>query len=258
MLSDAKRIVIKVGTTTLTYENGKLNIGLIEKLVRVLSDIKNSGKDVILVSSGAIAVGVSKLRLTERPKDLPGKQAAAAVGQCALMHLYDTLFSEYGYHVSQVLLTRDSVEQKRKDYIVNTFEKLLSLGSIPIVNENDTVSVEEIEFGDNDALSAIVAEITQADLLIILSDIDGLYDKDPKTNAGAQLIHEVNEIDGSMWQGAGPSRSTHGTGGMTTKLAAAKAMLENGKIAAIINGNNPKNILAVLNNKPCGTVFIKK
>ena len=255
-LSEYKKIVVKVGTSTLTYENGKMNLKRIEQLVRVLSDLKNSGRDVVLVSSGAISVGVSKMGLAERPGDIPGKQAAAAVGQCALMHLYDNLFLEHGHHVGQVLLTRDAVEHGRKDFIVNTFNRLLSMGAIPVVNENDTLAIEEIEFGDNDSLSAVVAALIGADILIILSDIDGLYDSDPKVNPNAKLIKKVTSADTEICAAAGPSRSTHGTGGMVTKLSAARMMMEKGITTAIVNGENSSNISDILEGKSCGTLFL--
>lgn len=197
--SKARRVVVKVGSSTLTHESGLLNIRRVEQLVKVLADIENSGRQVVLVSSGAMAVGVGKLGLHEKPADMPGKQAVAAIGQCELMYIYDKHFSEYNHVTSQVLLTRDVVDDPmRKRNVQNTFERLLGLGTIPIVNENDTVCTEEIEhaatFGDNDTLSATVAELAGADLLVILSDIDGLYDGDPRENPGAKLLHEVDEI----------------------------------------------------------------
>ena len=223
ILKQAKRIVVKVGTSTLTYETGKTNIRRMAKLVSVLSDLLNSGMEVVLVTSGAIGVGVGKLGLRERPDDTPGPQAAATVGQCELMFMYDKLFGEYGHTVGQLLITRGDIENDcRKTNLVNTFEKLFAYGAIPIVNENDSVAVEEIVFGDNDSLSAIVARLVHADALIILSDIDGLYDSDPHKDADARLIPVVDEIDGRIRALAGGSGTQRGTGGMVTKLHAAE------------------------------------
>lgn len=256
---DAKKIVVKVGTSTLTYPTGRLNIRRLEILVKVLSDLKNSGKDIVLVSSGAIGVGAGKLGLKERPKDIPSKQAAAAVGQCELMYLYDKLFEEYGHVVAQVLLNRDAVDDhNRKRHIINTFEKLLSFGSIPIVNENDTVSTEEIEFGDNDTLSAIVAQLVKAELLVVLSDIDGLYDSDPHDNPGARLISRVDEITGEITSMGGEAVSGQGTGGMATKLSAAKLAIDNGVDMVIMNGKNPKNLYRLFDGEEIGTYFASK
>lgn len=256
---DKKRIVFKVGTSTLTYENGHLNIRRIELLCKVLCDLKNQGKEIILVSSGAIGVGVGKLGLKQKPHDIPTKQAAAAVGQSELMYLYDKQFSEYGHIASQVLLTRDIIEDRdRKINVCNTMNRLLELGSIPIVNENDTVSVEEIEFGDNDTLSAIVATLVNADALIILSDIDGLYDSDPKTNKNAKLIEEVTEIDDKIMSIAGGSGSNRGTGGMITKLEAAKITMNNGIDMVIINGERPYKLYDIFDGISIGTRFISK
>lgn len=216
--SKARRVVVKVGSSTLTHESGLLNIRRVEQLVKVLADIENSGRQVVLVSSGAMAVGVGKLGLHEKPADMPGKQAVAAIGQCELMYIYDKHFSEYNHVTSQVLLTRDVVDDPmRKRNVQNTFERLLGLGTIPIVNENDTVCTEEIEhaatFGDNDTLSATVAELAGADLLVILSDIDGLYDGDPRENPGAKLLHEVDEITPEIEACAAGAGSARGTGG---------------------------------------------
>lgn len=256
-LKDVKRIVFKVGTSTLTHENGKLNILRVEKLARVLCDLRNAGKDIVLVSSGAVAVGVAKVGEKERPKALPHKQALAAVGQSELMYLYDKLFSEYNNTVAQVLLTVDVMEHSlRKQNAQNTFETLMELGVIPIVNENDTVSTEELEFGDNDTLSAMVADLIDADLLIILSDIDGLYDKDPKSNSDAQLIHIVERIDDNIRECAGGAGSRRGTGGMVTKLRAGEIAAKSGIDMVIINGENPYDIYKVLNDEPVGTKFL--
>ena len=243
-IQDAKRVVIKIGTSTLAYATGRINIRRFELLCKVLADLKNSGKEIILVSSGAIGVGVSKLGLPERPRDVPGKQAAAAVGQCELMYLYD-------------LLTRDAFEDpRRRQNMKNTFDRLLSLGTIPIVNENDTVATEELEFGDNDTLSAQVAELTEADALVILSDIDGLYDSDPNKNPDAKLIAQVDRIDEHIESIAGGSVSGLGTGGMTTKIHAAKITSAAGIIMAIINGSDPKLLYDLFDGMSVGTLFL--
>lgn len=255
-IKNSKKIVIKVGTTTLTHENGKLNLRRIEKLTRVLSNLKNQGKDVILVSSGAVGVGVSKLGLTERPRDTIGKQAAAAVGQCELMNIYGRLFSEYGYTVAQVLLTKDIVDHaKREENAKNALTKLEEMGVIPIINENDTVSVEEIEFGDNDTLSAIVATITNADTLVLLSDIDGLYDCDPHTNDDAMLIRMVNEVDDKIKAMAGGSAGVFGTGGMQTKIHAAEIATAKGTHMIVTNGERPDILYDIFDGKIEGTIF---
>ncbi len=257
--SDANRIVFKVGTSTLTHDNGKVNIRRVEALARVLSDLHNAGKDIVLVSSGAISVGVAKSGRTERPKAVPHRQAMAAIGQCELMYLYDKLFSEYNNMVAQVLITADVVEHPlRKQNAQNTMETILELGAIPIVNENDTVSTEEIEFGDNDTLSALVAELIGADLLVILSDIDGLYDADPHKNADAKLIAQVEKIDESIEALAGGAGSKHGTGGMATKISAAKIATAAGIGMVIINGNAPEKIYDLLEGEQIGTYFCAK
>ncbi len=258
-IKNSKKIVVKVGTTTLTYDNGKLNLRRIEKLTRVLSNLKNQGKDVILVSSGAVGVGVSKLGLSERPRDTIGKQAAAAVGQCELMNIYGRLFSEYGYTVAQVLLTKDIVDHaKREENAKNALTKLEEMGVIPIINENDTVSVEEIEFGDNDTLSAIVATITDADTLVLLSDIDGLYDSDPHTNEDAKLIRIVNEVDDNIKKMAGGSAGSFGTGGMQTKVHAAEIATEKGIHMIVTNGERPDILYDIFDGKIEGTIFAGK
>ncbi len=253
------RIVIKVGTSTLTHATGRLNIRRTEELVKVLSDIKNSGKELILVSSGAIAVGAGKLSMYSRPADLPGKQACAAVGQCELMHIYDQLFARYNHIVAQVLLTRDAVEDAgRRMHAENTFERLLSLGIIPIVNENDTVSVDEINFGDNDALSATVAQLVHADQLVILSDIEGLYDMDPKEHPEARLISRVERITPEILRLAGGKGSEFGTGGMITKLHAAQTAFASGFTMRILSGSDPNILYDCMEGKPVGTLFAPK
>ncbi len=256
-ISDRKRIVVKVGTSTLTYSTGMLNIRRIELLVKILSDLKNCGKEIILVTSGAIGVGCGKLGLKTRPTDTPTKQAIAAIGQCELMYFYDKQFSFYNHTVAQVLMTKDIIEDRvRRINCENTLSKLLNIGVIPVINENDTVSVEEIEFGDNDTLSAIVADLVDADLLVILSDIDGLYDKDPHKNTNAKLISKVEKIDESIISLAEDSSSEHGTGGMITKIHAAQIANENGIDMVIMNGKDPNVFYDLFENKPVGTIFL--
>lgn len=255
-LNSIKRMVVKVGTSTLTYENGKLNLGRIDKLARTIADIKNRGTEVVLVSSGAIGVGVGKLGLKERPTLTREKQAAAAVGQCELMYLYDKMFSEYGYKTGQVLLTRDVIDiPERKENVTNTFNTLLDMHVVPVVNENDAVSVDEIVIGDNDTLSAVVSIITGADLLVILTDIDGLYDKDPRKNSDAIRISEVGEITESIREISGGAGTTRGTGGMYTKVLAAERALEHGIATVVCNGDNPTILYDIIEGKDVGTLF---
>lgn len=256
---EAKKIVVKVGTSTLTYDTGLIHIRRVELLVKVLSDLKNSGRQVIFVTSGAIGVGAGKLGLRQKPADTRTKQAAAAVGQSELMYLYDDLFAKYNHTAAQVLLTKDVIEESsRCQNAVNTFEKLLELGAVPIVNENDAVSVEEIEFGDNDSLSAIVAQLVHADALVMITDTDGLYDRDPK-EPGAQLIPVVERIDDSVRALACGSGSNRGTGGMITKIQAAEIAVNAGVTTAIINGQNPYNLYKLFDGEPIGTRFeVKK
>ncbi len=264
MTTNEKRIVVKVGTSTLTHENGSVNIKEIDLLCRILSDLRNSGYEVVLVSSGAISVGVSKMRLSERPKEMRMKQAAASVGQCELMHLYDKLFGEYGNMVGQILLTEEDIESDyRRNNLKNTFSALLENGIIPIVNENDSVSHHQIEsdkkvFGDNDTLSAIVAHLCSASKLIILSDIEGLYDANPKINPDAKLIHRVDRIDEKITALAGGAGSNRGTGGMATKLEAAKYVTDRGIDMYVTLGSKPENIYSVLDGKDVGTHFVKQ
>lgn len=259
MKKQIKRLVVKVGTSTLTYATGNINFRRLSRLVEVLSDISNSGIQVVLVSSGAIAVGVGKLGLPERPADVPGRQAAAAVGQSELMFLYDKLFSEYSKITSQMLLTGSDMEDpERRGHLVNTFEKLLAFGSLPIVNENDSVSVEEIIHGDNDCLSAEVAALIGADALVILTDIDGLYDGNPKKNPDARRISVVEEITPEIEAMAGGAGSARGTGGMTTKLNAAKIATAHGVDTYVINGTPCDNLYALLEGRDIGTLFCAK
>ncbi|MDY6011641.1 glutamate 5-kinase [Clostridium sp.] len=261
-IKDANRIVIKVGTSTLTYENGNINLTRIERLTRIISDLMNSGKEIVLVTSGAIGVGSSKLKLKVKPQTIREKQAVASIGQCELMHIYSKFFGEYSHTVGQVLLTRDVIEDDHvRNNVCNTFNTLLEMGVVPIVNENDTVSIDEIEnivrFGDNDNLSAIVSKLCNADLLIILSDIDGFYDKDPRNNEDAKLLNEVHEITKELEKAAGGAGTNFGTGGMITKLTAAKTATNSGIDMVLANGEEPKIILDILNGKEIGTLFLK-
>lgn len=256
MLKDVKRMVVKVGTSSLTYETGKLNIRRIRKLAEVISDMANSGVQVTLVSSGAIGVGASKLGLKTRPSDTPGRQAAATIGQCELMFMYDKVFSEYGHTVGQLLITRTDMENaERRKNLMNCFEKLFDFGAIPIINENDSVAVEEIVYGDNDNLSAQVAKLIGADALLILSDIDGFFSANPAEDENAVLIPVVERIDETMLHMAGPSKSHLGTGGMATKLGAAKLATEAGIDTVIMNGSNPEDIYRLLDGRQIGTHF---
>lgn len=255
-----KRIVIKVGTSTLTYPSGKLNLRCIEHLVRIISDLHNCGFEPVLVSSGAIGVGANKLGLRERPRTTRMKQAAAAVGQCELMHIYDKMFLEYGVTVAQILLTRSDVNNEvKRQNIHNTFDALLETGTVPIVNENDTVATEEIEavetFGDNDTLSAVVAGLCGADLLVIMSDIDGLYDSNPRENPNARLIDRVEVIDDDLRAIAGGPGTAGGTGGMATKLVAAELCMESGISMLITRGENPEVLYDIVEGRHVGTLF---
>lgn len=258
-LENKKRIVVKVGSSTLTHrETGNINYERLEKLVRTLSDLKNSGKDVILVSSGAIAVGREKLKIGTKPKTMAQKQACAAIGQCNLMMNYNKLFSQYGQIASQVLITKYSVKAEESYLNVkNTFDELLKYGSIPIVNENDAVATDEIEFGENDTLSAIVASVTKADLLIILTDTDGLFTDDPFKNKSAKLIETVNEKNNEIYSMAKrTSDSDVGTGGMYTKVCAAKIVNKLGIDMIIANGKEPKIINKIIRGEKIGTLFV--
>ena len=250
------RIVIKIGTSTLAHPTGHLNICRVEQLCKIMSDIKNAGHELILVSSGAIGMGVGKLGLRERPKDIPSKQAAAAVGQCELMYTYDKLFSEYHHTVAQLLITGDdTTNDTRRLNFTNTLNRPLELGALPVINENDTVATDEIVIGDNDTLAAIVARSVHADMLILLSDIDGLYTADPHTHPEAALLHHVARVDDHIREIAGISSSTQGTGGMVTKLHAADICLGCGCKMVIANGNNPGNLYDILEGKTVGTTF---
>ena len=278
------RIVVKVGTSTLAYPTGRLNIQRMERLCKTLSDLKNAGHEIILVSSGAIAMGFGKLNLSERPKDMPGKQASAAVGQCELMYVYDKLFTEYNHIVGQLLITAPDIADggSRKANFHNTMDRLLELGALPVINENDTISTEEIAVGDNDTLSAIVAATVSADLLVLLSDIDGLYDGDPRKNPDAKLIPTVETVDERIIALGGgtpppacssPPRRTDmqrvlsgryelieivGTGGMATKLLAAQIAVGAGCEMVIANGEKPELLYDIVAGKPIGTRFLVK
>ena len=248
------RIVVKVGTTTLAHTTGRLNIRRVEQLCKVLSDLKNAGHEIVLVSSGAIGMGVGKLGLRERPQDMPTKQAAAAVGQCELMYVYDKLFSEYHHTVAQILLTGSDVrDAQRQENFHNTLFRLLELGALPILNENDTVATEEIVIGDNDTLAAIIAVSVRADLLILLSDIDGLYTADPRTDKTARLIPTVSEITPELLALAGGSGSGLGTGGMATKLRAAQTVNASGIDMVIASGADPDILYRIAAGEPAGT-----
>lgn len=253
------RIVVKIGTSTLAHPTGHLNIRRVEELCKTMSDIKNAGHEVILVSSGAIGMGVGKLGLRERPKDIPTKQAAAAVGQCELMYTYDKLFSEYHHTVAQLLITGDDTKnESRHRNFTNTLNRLLELGALPVINENDTVATDEIVIGDNDTLAAIVAQSVSADLLILLSDIDGLYTADPHKDPEARLIPRVTALTDEILKLAGVSSTTQGTGGMVTKLRAAEICMNCGCDMVIANGNAPANLYAILDGKSIGTTFSAK
>lgn len=258
-IKNCKRIVIKVGTSTLTYQNGSLNFRRIETLVRTISDFKNAGHEVVLVSSGAVSAGYAKLALSSYPDTLEGKQACAAVGQSQLMKIYENFFSTYGYTVGQILMTKDVVDNPhRLELVRNTFNTLIEMGCIPIVNENDSVSCDGIKFGGNDTLSAYVAIASNADLIINLSDIDGLYDSDPRKNSDAKLIDRVDIIDDSVKSYAGGAGTSRGTGGMITKINAAEIASNSGIPMLIVNGENPLVLYDILDGKHIGTYFSAK
>ena len=255
----AHRIVVKVGTSTLSHNTGKLNFQRIEKLIRELADLANQGKQIILVTSGAVGAGMDRLGLKEKPKTIPEKQAAAAVGQGILMHIYEKIFGEYGQAVGQVLLTReDSVNRKRFTNSRNTLLTLLNMGVIPIINENDAVAVDELKIGDNDTLSAMVASIVEADLLIILSDVDGVYSANPQTDSKAVLISEIADITPAIEEIAGGPGSLRGTGGMYTKIQAAKIAVNSGVVMVIASGGRDGVVREVLTGSHVGTLFVPK
>lgn len=257
-ISDKKRIVIKLGTSTLAHNTGKLNIRRMTNLVRVISDLHNSGKEIIMVSSGSVGLGFGKLGLSKKPKDIKLRQAVAAVGQCELMHVYDDMFEKYSVTVAQILLTKTIIDNPNHcSNLKNTIETLVGMGVIPIVNENDSISIDELELeiGENDSLSAIVAGLADADLLLILSDIDALYSEDPRINPEAKPIHTVEEITPEIERIAGGAGSGLGTGGMSTKINAAKIAGEAGIDMVIMNGKNPELLYDLFENKEIGTIF---
>lgn len=251
------RIVVKVGTSTLTHSTGRINIRHVEKLCKVLSDIRNAGHELVLVSSGAIGMGVGKMNLPKRPDDMPSKQAMAAIGQCELMYFYDRLFSEYSHVVAQILLTGEDLrEEKRRTNFINTIFRLLELDAIPIINENDTIATEEVSVGDNDTLGALVAENIQADLLAILSDIDGLYSANPRLDPTAKLIPVVRELTSDILASAEGKGTSLSTGGMATKLNAASICMNAGTDMIIVNGSHPEILYKVIEGESVGTRFI--
>ena len=253
------KVVIKLGTSTLAHDTGRLNICRVEELCKVISDLKNAGNEIIMVSSGAIGMGVGKLGLKERPKDIPTKQAAAAIGQCELMYTYDKLFSEYNHTVAQILLTdEDIADEGRCANFKNTLCRLLELSVIPIINENDTIATDEIVIGDNDTLGAIVAKTIKADLLIILSDIDGLYTADPHKDKNAVLVNRVEDITDEIVAMTGGAGTALGTGGMVTKIKAAKIATAGGSDMVIANGSNPQLLYSIINGEEVGTRFVAK
>lgn len=258
-LQKAKRIVIKVGSSTITYANGKRNFSQIDRLAREISDLQNQGKEMILVTSGAVAVGVDRMGLPGKPKTIPGKQAAAAVGQGVLMHTYEKFFADYGQIVAQVLITKtEAIDRHRYTNTRNTFMELMRQRVIPIVNENDVVALDELKIGDNDNMSALVAGIVDADLVIILSDVDGLYTANPQTHPDAVIVHEVAEITPEIEASAGGVGSARGTGGMATKIQAAKAATSSGIHLVIASGTEKNAITRVLQGEELGTLFISR
>ena len=264
-LADARRIVVKVGSSTLTHDNGRTNLERMDRLAMALSELMNQDREVVLVTSGAIAVGMGKFNIEKRPAGMGMKQALAAVGQCELMNLYSRLFSVYGRSVAQILLTKTDVDDELKRVnVLNTFNSLFQFDVLPIVNENDTVSVEEIKslkmFGDNDTLSAVVARLIGADLLVVLSDIDGFYDSNPRENPDSHLISFVREITPAMraYAGGTGSGTSRGTGGMLTKLNAADIATGAGCSMVLAHGENPMNVLSVIAGEPVGTLFLRK
>ena len=262
-MREYKRIVVKIGTSTLTHDTGRLDLERLDKLARVLSDLKNGGREVILVTSGAVGTGVATLRLDGRPESLSGKQAAAAVGQCRLMHVYDKLFAEYGHTVAQILVTRhDLTDPERGGPLLETFQALLAWDVLPVVNENDSVCPDEIQpgqnvSGENDTLAALAAALVSADLLILLSDCDGFYTGDPRTDPDAQKIHRVSAVTEELRRYSGGAGTAQGTGGMVTKLAAAEIALEKGFPMVMARGKDPAVLYQVLRGEDVGTVFAR-
>jgi glutamate 5-kinase len=257
-LKKSKRIVVKIGTSTITYGTGRINLHRLEYLARVLSDLKNRGLDVVLVSSGAVGVGSKILGFEKRPSKIKYKQAAASIGQASLIQMYKNFFSQYNQSVAQILLTKEDIKDiKRKEIITSTFETLFELNVIPIVNNNDAIATDEIEFSDNDNLSAIVAQGLKADLLILLTDIDGLYTANPKINKEATRVSIIKNIDNSIENMASDDCSTFSIGGMNTKIEAAKQVVNNCNVV-IANGEDPTIIYDILNGEDVGTLFVRK
>ncbi len=256
VLSDARRVVIKVGSSTLTHDTGRMNLARAEKLSMVISDLSNSGLTPVLVSSGSVALGVGRLQISPGSENIRLKQAAAAVGQCELMSMYDRFFSAYGKQIAQILLTKDVLDhENRRENAINTFESLFEMGIIPVVNENDTISYEGIKFTDNDMMASYVATILNADALIILSDIDGLYDKNP-TLPDAKIINRIEAITEEIEAAVAPTGTKRGTGGMATKLTAARLVTENGIPMVIANGSKPELLYDILGGKEVGSFFV--
>lgn len=255
-LKNARRIVVKVGTSTLSYGAGRLNLYRIDNLIREISDLHNSGREIIFVSSGAIAAGIGKMRLTEKPDTIPENQALAAIGQGVLMHIYEKFFGEYGQTMAQLLLTKNNADnQNARENFRNSVSAILKMGVIPVINENDAVSTDEIRIGDNDNLSALVADMVDAEALIILTDIDGLYDGNPKINPAAKIIHDVPEITAEIEKFAGGAGTKLGTGGMFTKIQAAKLATAHGIAMLIISGKEIGNLRRALDGEEIGTIF---
>ncbi|MBQ9483639.1 MAG: glutamate 5-kinase [Ruminiclostridium sp.] len=254
-ITNAKRVVIKVGTSTLCYKTGNLNIRRVRKLIEVMSDLKNEGRDIIFVTSGAVGIGVGRAGLTSRPKDIPTKQACAAIGQCELMNIYDREFSKFNHTVAQLLVTRDVISNKtRHENAFNTLHRLLEMNIVPIINANDTVSIEQLDFDENDTLSAIMAQLCEADLLVILTDVDGLYDRDP-SDPEAKHIPLVTKLTDEMLSSARQKGSELASGGMITKLEAASIAGENGIPTVIINGDEPEKLYGIFDGTAKYTLF---
>ncbi|MBR5041018.1 MAG: glutamate 5-kinase [Clostridiales bacterium] len=263
LITEAKRVVVKVGTSTITYENGRMNMRNMDRLARAIADLMNSGREVVLVTSGAIGVGVGCLDLPERPSEMRDKQAVAAVGQCELMNVYSRCFAEYSRVVAQILLTKDGIDDPiTRTNISNTMEALIEKGILPVVNENDTVSTAEMPhagtFGDNDTLSALVARVVNADLLIILSDIDAVYDSNPKENPDAKRISVVTEVSDELIKGAGGAGSALGTGGMQTKILAMSMLMDHGIAGVIAEGSQSQILEDILDGEDIGTLFVPR
>lgn len=258
-MKDVRKIVVKIGSSSLTHPHGGLNLGKIERIAMVLSDLRNMGKEITLVTSGAVSAGAAKLKMTSRPREMKEKQAAASVGQCELMFIYDKFFTQFGQTTAQLLLTKADMEHPvRRENAVNTLQTLHNYGVIPIINENDSVAVEEIAYGDNDTLSAVTATLVDADLLVLLSDIDGLYTADPSKDPAAELIPVVEGFDPALYQIAGDSGSNVGTGGMVTKLHAVEIAFAAGIPVILANGSSPDILYDIVGDAYVGTLFLPK